>query len=279
MPTMTKKKKTKKAKLRGPETTDRHRLYEESVQSPDEHVRWFDEFYTQRNGRPAKSMKEDFCGTALLSAEWVRTRPDNIAIGVDLDQETLEWAKENNLAPLTDDEKSRVTLLEKNVLETTEPKVDLVAALNFSYFGFKTRDALRGYFEKVLESLAPDGMLVCDIFGGWESQMEDTDRTRYKGYTYVWEQKIFDPITNETQFRIHFKFHGGGGIKDAFIYDWRLWSVPEVRELLEEAGFGRVDIYWEQTDEDSGEGNGEYVLTRNTESQPGWIAFIVASRR
>ena len=52
-----------------------------------------------------------------------------------------------------------------------------------------------------------------------------------------------------------------------------------MRELLEEAGFGRIDIYWEQTDDETGEGNGEYVLTKNTESQPGWIAFIVASRR
>jgi len=280
MTTMTKKKKKgKKAKLRGPETTDRHRLYEESVQSPEEHIRWFDEFFTERHGRPARTMKEDFCGTALLSAEWVRTRPDNVAIGVDLDHDTLEWAKENNLAPLTDEERSRVTLLEKDVLDITEPKVDLVAALNFSYFGFKTRDALRGYFEKVLESLQPDGMLVCDIFGGWESQMEDADRTRYKGYTYVWEQKRFDPVTNETEFRIHFKFHGGGGIKDAFVYDWRLWSVPEVCELLEEAGFGHIDIYWEQTDDETGEGNGEYVKVKTAESQPGWIAFIVASRR
>lgn len=280
MTTMTKKKKKgKKAKLRGPETTDRHRLYEESVQSPEEHIRWFDEFFTERRGRPARTMKEDFCGTALLSAEWVRTRPDNVAIGVDLDHDTLEWAKENNLAPLTDEERSRVTLLEKDVLDITEPKVDLVAALNFSYFGFKTRDALRGYFEKVLESLQPDGMLVCDIFGGWESQMEDTDRTRYKGYTYVWEQKRFDPVTNETEFRIHFKFHGGGGIKDAFVYEWRLWSVPEVCELLEEAGFGHIDIYWEQTDDETGEGNGEYVKVKTAESQPGWIAFIVASRR
>ena len=48
---------------------------------------------------PAKSLKEDFCGTAILSAEWVRTRPDNIAVGVDLHEPTLKWAEENNLAP------------------------------------------------------------------------------------------------------------------------------------------------------------------------------------
>ncbi len=273
---MPKRRNAKKAKQRGPETTDRHRLYELSVQSPEEHIRWFDEFYSTENGHPARSLKEDFCGTALLSAHWVRERSDNVAIGVDLDLETLDWARKNNLAPLDDEARARVTLLHENVLEVVEPRVDIVAALNFSYFGFKTRDALRTYFERARASLNPGGMLVCDMFGGWEAQMEEIDRTRYDGFTYVWEQKYFDPVTNETEFRIHFKFHGGGGIKDAFVYEWRLWSLPEVTELLREAGFERVDIYWEGIDEDTGEGSGEYSLVTKAESSPGWIAFLVA---
>jgi len=277
MPAKKKAKRTRKAKHRGPETRDRHKLYEMSVQSPEEHVRWFDEFFMERRGRHARSLKEDFCGTSLLSAQWVKTRPDNTAIGVDLDLETLDWARENNIAPLSDDERSRVTLLHENVLDITEPKVDIVAALNFSYFGFYTRDDLRGYFEKARASLGPEGILVLDMFGGWESQMEETDRTRYQGYTYVWEQTRLDPISGRTEFRIHFKFHDGGGIRDAFVYDWRLWSLPEVRELLGEAGFGKVDIYWEGIDDETDEGSGEYELITETENSPGWIAFLVAT--
>jgi SAM-dependent methyltransferase len=274
---MPKKKKKKKAKHRGPESTDRHRLYEDAVQSPEEHIRWFDQFFEEKNGRLPISLKEDFCGTALLSAEWVRKRPGNVAVGVDLDLETLDWARENNIHPLDKDQQSRVTLLHRDVMEIVEPKVDIVAALNFSYFEFKTRDALRSYFERARESLAPGGVLILDMFGGWEAQMEETDRTRYKGFTYVWEQKSFDPISHLTEFHIHFKFHDGGGIKSAFVYRWRLWTLPEVRELLAEAGFKKVDIYWEGTDDDTGEGNGEYELVTEAENMPGWIAFIVAS--
>jgi len=279
MPRKKQKKKsgTKKAKQRGPESTDRHRLYEESVQSPDEHARWFDEFFQERNGRLPHSLKEDFCGTSLLSAYWVGMRPENTAVGVDLDEETLDWARENNISPLNEEEKSRITLHHADVMEVTEPKVDIVAALNFSYFEFKTREALRAYFETARRSLAPGGVLILDIFGGWEAQMEETDRTRYKGFTYVWEQKYFDPISSLTEFHIHFKFHGGGGIPSAFVYKWRMWTPPEVRELLEEAGFSRVDFYWEGTDDDTEEGNGEYELVTSAENQPGWIAFIVAS--
>lgn len=275
--TSKKKKGAKKAKQRGPETTDRHRLYEDSVQSPDEHIRWFDQFYSEKHGRPPLSLKEDFCGTSLLSAAWVAKRPENTAVGVDLDLETLDWARSNNIAPLDEEQQSRVTLLHQDVMDVSVPKVDIVAALNFSYFGFKTREILRAYFESARRSLAPGGMLVLDMFGGWEAQMEETDRTRNKGYTYVWEQKYFDPVSSETEFHIHFKFHNGGGIQSAFIYQWRLWTLPEVRELLEEAGFVNVDIYWEGIDEDTEEGSGEYERVTKGESMPGWIAFIVAS--
>ncbi len=274
---MPRRRKARKAHQRGPETTDRHRLYELSVQSPEEHIRWFDQFFEERRGRLPRSLKEDFCGTALLSATWVRTRPDNVAIGVDLDLETLDWAREHNVAPLEPAQQERLTLLHRNVLEVREPAVDIVAALNFSYFEFKTRDDLRAYFENARRSLGPEGVFVCDIFGGWEAYMEETDRTRYKGFTYVWEQTRFDPVSNFTEFRIHFKFHGGGGIRDAFVYRWRLWSLPEVRELLAEAGFRRVDIYWEGIDEETGEGSGEYSLVTEAETAPGWIAFLVAT--
>ena len=121
-------------------------------------------------------------------------------------------------------------------------------------------------------------MLILDMFGGWEAQMEVTDKTRNTGFTYVWEQTKYDPVSNLTQFQIHFNFHGGGGIKNAFVYDWRLWSVPEVREVLAEAGFGSVDVYWEGIDDDTGEGSGEYSLVTEAESTPGWVAFVVASR-
>jgi len=274
----TKRKKSKKnEKPKGPESKDRHWLYQQSVQSPGEHVEFFDRVYKLKNDRPPLSMKEDFCGTAFLSCEWVTIRPENTAIGVDLDLETLDWGREHNVSPLDDTDQAKVTLLHENVLSVTDPKVDVVAALNFSYFIFKTRDEVRAYFEKARESLNAGGVFVLDIFGGWESYMEETDYTRDEGFTYVWTQTKYDPITNDTQFQIQFKFHGGGGIKPAFVYDWRLWSLPEIKELLVEAGFASVDVYWEQIDEDTNEGSGEFKLVKTAENCPGWIAMLVCS--
>ena len=53
---------------------------------------------------------------------------------------------------------------------------------------------------------------------------------------------------------IHFKFKDGSRIKKAFSYDWRLWTLPEIREVMEEAGFSNTRVYWEDEDEE-GEGS------------------------
>jgi hypothetical protein len=275
-----KRKKSRQGRTKrstGPKSTDRYRLYEESVQSPGEHIKFFDSVYKTAHGKPARVLKEDFCGTALLSSEWVRTRPDNVAVGVDLHEPTLKWAEEHNLAPLEPDQRRRVSIVHDDVRKVIDPKVDIVAALNFSYFEFKTRRELLAYFRTTRESLNPGGMFILDMFGGWEAQMQVTDKTRYKGFTYVWEQTRFDPVTHLTQFHIHFKFRGGGGIDAAFEYNWRLWTIPEVRELLEEAGFRKSEIFWEGIDPDTDEGNGEFTQVTEAENCPGWIAILVAS--
>lgn len=274
--TATGKTARKKKKHKGPETRDIHRLYEMAVQCPEADVEFFDRVYLKANGRLPRLIKEDFCGTALMMAEWVRRRPDNEAVGVDLDDPTLEWAMEHNIAPLESDA-GRVKLIHANVLDIRDPKVDIVVALNFSYFVFKTRPELRAYFENVRDSLAQEGLFILDIFGGWESQMEVTDKTRHEGFTYVWEQAHYDPISHATRFHIHFRFHDGGGIKKAFTYEWRLWSIPEVRELLLEAGFARTDVYWEGIEPDTGEGDGDFRRVVEAENCAGWNAMIVAS--
>jgi len=263
--------------VRGPKSRDRHWLYQESVQSPDVHFGFFDRVYRQRNGVAPSLLKEDFCGTALLASEWVERRKTNRALGVDLDEPTLAWGRRHNLARLSDEQRRRVTLLCDNVLDVTRPKADLVAALNFSYFIFTTRDELRAYFRAARRSLAPGGLFIGDIFGGWEAQKPLTERTRYSGFTYLWQLEGFDPIDNFARFHIHFEFHDRGGIRRAFTYNWRLWSIPELHEILREAGFRRVDIYWEGIDRRSGFGNSVFRKIVSAENAPGWIAFFVAS--
>ena len=40
-----------------------------------------------------------------------------------------------------------------------------------------------------------------------------------------------------------------------------------------EAGFSRVDVYWEGAT-DEGEGDGDFVLTDTAEEEQSWIAYV-----
>jgi SAM-dependent methyltransferase len=272
-----KPRRARPARARGPQSRERHWLYQQAVQSPDVHFGFFDRAYRRYNPRPPFSLKEDFCGTALLACEWVEYRRQNTAVGVDLDAGTLQWGMRHNVESLTDDQRARVTLRRANVLHVNKPRVDLVVALNFSYFIFRTRDALREYFRAARHSLNPGGVFICDIFGGWDAQKPTVERTRYRGFTYLWELEEYNPIENFARFHIHFKFHDRGGMRRAFTYEWRLWTIPEVRELLLEAGFRHIDIYWEGIDRRTGFGNSVFRKVTTARTDPAWIGFFVAS--
>ncbi len=99
-------------------------------------------------------------------------------------------------------------------------------------------------------------MLLLDAYGGADSQ-RTSEETREvdDDFDYVWDQHRFDPIHHHVTNFIHFEFPDGSRIKRAFRYDWRLWSIPEIRELLQEAGFYKSEVYWEGTDRETGEGN------------------------
>jgi hypothetical protein len=67
-------------------------------------------------------------------------------------------------------------------------------------------------------------------------------------------------------------------MKNAFCYEWRLWTLPEIREILLEAGFSRVTVYWEGTDEKTNEGNGEFSPAEHGEADDAYIVYIVAEK-
>ncbi len=187
----------------------------------------------------------------------------------------LEWGHERNIAPLEEDAE-RVHLIEGDVREPRREKHDIVCAFNYSYFYFKDRDTMRGYFEAVKEGLEDDGLFILDLFGGWESQQVLEEERKYKGYRYVWHQAAFNPITHDFKAHIHFRFDDGSELKKAFTYEWRLWTIPELRELLEEAGFRHIECLWEDEGED-GEGNGVFRPRKKVGNDPGYNAYLVAS--
>lgn len=95
-------------------------------------------------------------------------------------------------------------------------------------------------------------------------------------FVYIWDQAAFNPIDSCMTCNIHFEFADGSRIENAFSYQWRLWTLPEIREILLEAGFAKVEIYWEGTDEESSEGNGIYLPSEQGDADAGWVCYIVA---
>lgn len=260
-----------------------HELYQLSVQNVEAEIDFVDETFEQIRGRKAITLREDFCGTGNTSAEWVRRRSTNTAIGLDLDQPTLDYGIEAHVLKLSTDVQSRISLLNRDVLAPGDAGgSDCVLAMNFSYWLFKTREELRNYFIAVRESLGPDGVFFLDHYGGSEAMLEAKEAKKIdegpgRVFTYVWEQKHFNPITGDMECRIHFKFPDKTKIKDAFVYHWRLWSMPEIRELLSEAGFANVVVYWEGDDEDDEEeGNGIFEPSLEGAADPAFISYIVA---
>lgn len=259
------------------EQADIHELYEESVQNVENEVEFLQTTFRELRGRDAYLFREDFCGTASAACHWVTQGKKYQAIGVDINPAVLEWGRANRVGRLPAEDQARVSLIESNVLDVDTPQVDVLAAYNFSYWIFEDRKTMVSYMRRCYEALKDDGILFMDVFGGSESFQETREKTKYDGFTYIWEQAEFHPVTNHMKCHIHFKFPDGSKIKRAFSYQWRLYTAPEIRDMLLDAGFAKVTVYWEGEDED-GEGNGEFTPEAKGDADPAWIAYIVAEK-
>lgn len=260
------------------EQADRHLLYQLSVQEVEAEIDFVCETWNALKDRAAVLLREDFCGTGATSCEWVRRDNRHAAMGVDLDPEVLSWGRVNNLAKLDPEQQDRIQLLQANVLDIRTEPSDIILAMNFSYYLFLTRSELREYFRNAKAGLADDGIFFLDAYGGYEAPMEITEPRECEGFTYIWEQASFNPIDSCMNCLIHFEFPDQSRLDSAFRYHWRLWTLPEIKEILDEAGFEQVDIYWEGTDEETNEGNGIYQAAETGDADPGWVCYIVARK-
>ncbi|WP_456406046.1 class I SAM-dependent methyltransferase [Thiolapillus sp.] len=262
------------------ERADAHELYELSVQCSESEVDFVEETYNNLRKKPARLLREDFCGTANVCCEWVRRHKDNRAIGVDLDKSVLKWGKEHNLADLSGSQRKRISLINDDVLTVETARPDIVSAMNFSYWLFKDRSTLKQYFQRIHHALKKDGIFFLDIYGGYDSFHEVAEEreveTAIGNITYTWEQASFNPINHDLTCYIHFEFEDGSRLDQAFAYHWRLWTLPEIQDLLQEAGF-EVTVYWQGWDED-GEPDGEFYPATEADADAGWIAYIVAEK-
>jgi cyclopropane fatty-acyl-phospholipid synthase-like methyltransferase len=259
------------------EPFDKYKLYHDSVQSPDSDVRFFSKTYQEVRRKKAHSFREDFCGTFAISCEWVKLDKENHAIGLDLDREPIHYGHKHNASKLKEEQRKRLTILQKNVLTANPGKVDIIAAMNFSYYLFKKREQLRHYFARCHAGLKKNGLFFADCFGGPACGESNEEVVRLPGFKYFWDQESFDPITSEAVFHIHFQRKGERKRKYQFTYDWRMWTIPELREIMREAGFKRTHVYWEGTAR-NGSGNGIFRRKETGEECDAWVAYVVGEK-
>lgn len=273
-------KARKKAPRKPPRVeTDRYVLYQKAVQSPDAEMDFVERTYRKIRGRPATRLREDFAGTGFSACEWVRRRKTHTAVALDLDPVPLAWGEKHCVGALPEEARSRVKLLRRDVLDPPPEarNVDCILAMNFSYWIFQERALMLRYFRGVREALAPGGVFFLDAYGGWESCQVTTENRRIGRFTYIWEQAHYNPITGEMHCFIHFRLANGRMLRKAFSYTWRLWTLPEIRDLLLDAGFKNPTVYWEGDDKKGG-GNGIFRPALTGEQCPSWIVYITGEK-
>ena len=254
---------------------DKYFYYKESVQSPEEDVLFFDHTYKRLYGKKPLSFREDFCGTFSMGMAWVALSPKNQAFVVDHNSMPLNYGKTHYLSQLNPKDKKRIRVFNKDVLSPRLPKADIISVSNFSYFVFREREVMLQYFKNARRALKKEGLFIIDAFGGSEVHQDSEEKVEHKNFTYYWEQTRFNPIDNTARFAIHFKRKGEKKRKNVFIYDWRLWSLPEIRDLLKEAGFRKSFVYWEGFDK-KGEGTGIFRKRTKGDLCDTWVAYVVS---
>ncbi|KAM3333894.1 hypothetical protein ACQJBY_028765 [Aegilops geniculata] len=311
-------------------------LYQLSVQSPKGDISYLQKFFLMYvGGRVPLHLQEDFCGTALLSTEWLRTDTRRTAVGLDFDRESLEWCLENNLSKIGADGYSRLLLFDGNVLQPNESRLvkqkisdlvqglnvtsddgstetnsceqsdssftkcaanstmsdavlpgrDIICAFNYSCCCLHKRKDLVLYFRHAFNALSKrGGIFVMDVYGGTSSECKLRLQRRFPSFTYFWEQEEFDILTRETRISLHFQVGKKQMIRHAFTYHWRLWSIPEIKDCLEEAGFKSIHVWVREMPDTKSSGNAkEYTADRDVKYEElqrfnqadAWNAYVV----
>lgn len=231
-------------------------LYEVCVQSPKHVV----DLLRAIHGEEPLLLGEDFAGSGAVSRAWVGMSDRHYAWCVDRDAAAIARCEGVD----------RISARIADVIE--EPSaVDAVWVGNFSIGYQHDRPSLLAYLKHVRARLEPGGVFVCDTYGGETAYTRgevhryhqlpkhlSPDGTGGWRVRYTWEQREADPLTGMVTNALHFRLERAGVIEteliDAFIYRWRLWSVPELRDAMLEAGFASTAVYGQLPDAVDDEG-------------------------
>jgi len=269
---------------------DRLECYELCVQSP-RHVA---AFLRAVHGNHPVTLREDFCGTAALSRRWLddasRAGEKADAIAVDLDPTCIERASRDQPAGLelrVGD--CRATEFRDGALADRKADAcDVVFVGNFSIGYLQTRAELLSYLQLSRERLSRGsggfggGVFVCDTYGGASAFKLGSLTRKHPSRTgeiihYHWAHEAADPLTGMVTNSISFKVERDGEIVQelprAFVYEWRLWPVAELREAMLEAGFASTEVY---TDCNIAPGETPVPVTDPAELKDDWIVLLAA---
>ena len=70
------------------------------------------------------------------------------------------------------------------------------------------------------------------------------------GIEMEWKQVSVDPLSGDFLCHLSFFFPDGSSLAPAFTYPWRFWGLRELQDVLADAGFPRVHVYWPSADEE-----------------------------
>lgn len=272
---------------------DRFDCYELCVQSPRHVAGFLRGLVRGPHPTPHPILAEDFCGTAAVSRRWVADArglagggagglaggDGPLAIAADLDAQTLDKAR--TLAA-RDGVADGIAFAHTDVLTGALPPAHVIFVGNFSIGYLHDRASLVAYLARCRARLARSGgAFVCDTYGGPGAFRLGALQRKHPApgreiIHYLWRHEDADPVTalvtNSISFRIELDGEIIADLPRAFVYRWRLWSLPELREAMLDAGFQRMEVYRDvdgpptptptpaSTDDLSADGSGDWIV-------------------
>lgn len=252
---------------------NKYDLYTLCVQDPPRYVR----FLAAIHGGKARVLRDDFAGPGAIALAWARSDTKRRAVAVDADSVPLKKAKQPRVK------------IEVTDVRRAHSAADIVTSLNFGVCELHTRPELMAYLKNARKTLKTGGVIVCDLYGGvtavkkgsWNKEFRTQSGQRV---VYTWEQVEVEPTTGMVRNQIHFALLNARGKvcethRQAFEYDWRLWSIPELREAMFDAGFREVDVYDRIGSAMDGDGN--LMVDPVDYDQPldkSWVVYVAGRK-
>lgn len=271
----------------------RQRLYEQTVQMGNKIIDFMRKEYKSKFDQYPTTFREDFCSSGIYCEKWVKSSYNTYAIGIDIDQKALDYGVKYNIY-----DNKRMKLINHNVLDPYLPssievnknekqeekekesnhhneneddnededeykEVDInklstfniICSMNYSHFLLTKRKDLLKYFQNVYESLDKTSMFFIDFYGGPHIYSSSEHSSNKQDNYYCLSSKMNIMNNNQT---IDLKFKQNKKYNSLFHYTFRVYSLIELKEAMEEVGFKKFKVFIKLFNEDEEDDYEEY---------------------